>query len=76
MILSFAAKKDGGASGSQNNMPLIVVSAVAFIIIVALLLGVLFTISRKRAHATTWFPEGFLTSSLTRRRTPDGEEMK
>jgi len=65
---------------------LIIISCVAFIVIVALLLGVLFSVSRKRAHGTTWFPEGFFSSSSTpkdddtaataSRRRPDGQEMK
>ena len=65
---SVSAENDGPTPPPTNNMALILVSAVAFIVIVALLLGVLFTVSRKRSHASTWFPEGF-------RRTPDGQEM-
>ena len=54
----------------------------AFVVIVALLLGVLFTVSRKRAHGNTWFPENFFghgskagTKSSDRRRGPEGEEL-
>ena len=63
---------------------LIGVSVAAMVVIVALLFGVLYTVTtRKRAHGITWFPENFFgagskagTRSSGSRRVPDGEEMR
>lgn len=70
-MLSFA-ETPKTISEPPGELLLIVVSVSACIIIVALLLGVLYTMTRKRAHGTTWFPEGFTAA----RRPQDGQEMK
>ncbi|RZF46940.1 hypothetical protein LSTR_LSTR011771, partial [Laodelphax striatellus] len=58
-----------------------VLIGVFLVTLVALLLGVLVTAQRKRAHGITWFPEGFLRHQSSQRRTsrrrgPDGQEMR
>jgi Notch-like protein len=66
------------------------VSWVAFVLIgalgvvmVALIIGMLFTNQKKRSRGITWFPEGFLRHNpvasqhrRSRRRGPDGQEMR
>lgn len=62
-----------------NATVLVVVSALALIIIVSLLLGVLVT-ARKRVRGTTWFPEGFSFTNKNQRSHErpgaEGQEMR
>ena len=75
---------------TTGNLTLVLVCAASFFIIVALLIGVLVQVVRrkqKRAHASsTWYPEGWVPQANTQqqqqgaaaaaggRRGPDGEE--
>lgn len=58
-----------------------VLFGIFFVIIISFLVGIIVTTQKKRASGITWFPEGFLrTNSGTRRRSrrrgPDGQEMR
>lgn len=77
---------DDSPSPVGHEKKYVIVTVCLFIVIVSLLVGVLVTVARKRARGTTWFPEGFFTSSSSAgvgagakpksRRVPDGQEMK
>ncbi len=69
----------------------LIASVCLIVIIVVILAGVLVTMARKRAHGSTWFPEGFSLRGAaaaaatgigigakpkTNRRTPDVQELK
>lgn len=71
---------DDTINPTPNSMSY-VIGGLIFIIFAGLFVGVLVTTHRKRAAGITWFPEGFLrTNSGTRRRSrrrgPDGQEMR
>ncbi|KAK5637799.1 hypothetical protein RI129_000017, partial [Pyrocoelia pectoralis] len=58
-----------------------VIIGILLMFLVGAVIGVIVTTQRKRASGITWFPEGFLrTNSGTRRRSrrrgPDGQEMR
>ena len=47
------------------------------VVIVAVLVGVLISVQRKRVYGTQWFPEGFFgagSAAGKRRKGPDGRE--
>ena len=85
VALYLASTHDSGSQSTNDGKPLLIgVSVAAMVVIVALLFGVLYTVTtRKRAHGITWFPENFFgagskagTRSSGSRRVPDGEEMR
>lgn len=70
---------DTPANNTPANGTYIAVGVIMTLLI-GLLLGVMVTAQRKRAHGITWFPEGFLTNNnehrRSRRKGPDGQEMR
>lgn len=84
---SFPIVKVQGVSSAEPPLPeaptsgKFVFIGIIMVTLVGLLLGVLVTAQRKRAHGITWFPEGFLRTNSgprrrSRRRGPDGQEMR
>lgn len=66
---SFPIVKVQGVSGAEPPLPeaptsgKFVFIGIILVTLVGLLLGVLVTAQRKRAHGITWFPEGFLRTN-------------
>ena len=65
-----------GLLAEQQNWVYMVIGGMS-VVIVAILVGVLVSAQRKRAHGTPWFPENFFGNNSPagiNRRVPDGGE--